>query len=195
MRLQPQHLLSLSRVLLGAVVYLALPEPGRSWVVLPAVLAACVADYCDGVWARRSHRESDLGRLIDNVSDAGFLALAFAAFARASTWSDPVTGSATRYWEHANWMPLIGLALSFGTYLLQWGLALLRGVPRAPSVRGHHAGILNYVLAVIGAVAVVPGVHLTPWVLEPVSVSVALFNVTAAIDSLGLFASGRSRRN
>lgn len=156
--------------------------------MLPAVLAACIADYCDGILARRSHQAGNVGRLIDNVSDASFLALAFSAFARASTWSDPVSGTAVRYWEHANWLPLIGLVLSFGTYLLRWAIALLRGVTQERSTRGHHAGILNYALALVGGLAVVPGVHLTPWLLEPLCVAVALFNVTAAIDSIGAFA-------
>jgi phosphatidylglycerophosphate synthase len=187
-RAQPQHLLSLSRVLLGGLVCAALHDSPRSWVVLPAVLAACIADYCDGILARRSRQAGNVGRLIDNVSDASFLALAFSAFARASTSSDPVSGTAVRYWEHANWLPLIGLVLSFGTYLLRWAIALLRGVTQERSMRGHHAGILNYALALVGGLAVVPGVHLTPWLLEPLCVAVALFNVTAAIDSIGAFA-------
>lgn len=194
MRSLPQHLLSGSRVLLGGLVFFALHDAHRSWLVLPAVAAACLADYCDGVLARRSHAESDLGRLIDNLSDAAFLGLAFSAFARASTWSDPVSGSATRYWEHANWLPLIGLTLSFGSYLSHWGLSLVRGVTPERSMRGHHAGILNYALALVGGVAVVPGVDVTPWLLEPLSVAVSLFNVTAAIDNLALLAN-RPRRH
>lgn len=193
MKIGAQHLLSVSRVLLGAVVLFALLQADRSWLVLPAVLSACTADVCDGILARHLGRESELGRLIDNLSDACFLALAFWGFAAASTWSHPATGNAARYWAYVNWLPVVGLALSFGTYLLQRGFAVRSGTTWRRSLRGHHAGILNYGLAVVGGVAVIPDARIPAWVLEPLSVAVALFNVTVAIDSLAFIVADRMR--
>jgi phosphatidylglycerophosphate synthase len=185
-RLAPQHLLSFSRVLMGAVVYAELSHASSSWLVLPAIAWACAADWLDGRVARHRGEASMAGRLLDNLCDAGFLALAFAGFALATTWSLPLVGSATRYWEHANWLPLITLAASFGTYLVRWAVSASRRLPLLPSVRGHTAGVANYVLAVVGGVAVLPGVELTPWILEPTFVTVALLNATAATDNVRL---------
>lgn len=193
MKIGPQHLLSVSRVFLGAFVCATLGHTDRSWWVLPAVLTACAADFCDGRLARRLHAESEVGRLIDNLCDAAFLAFAFWGFAEAATWSEPSTGSAARYWHDANWLPLIALALSFGTYLLRWAVAARRGAKANFSLRGHHAGILNYALTVAGGVAVLPGVTVTPWLLEPLFVSVSLFNAAAAVDSLRRFGGERDR--
>lgn len=179
-------------MLLGALVLWALRYEAWRWLVLPAVLAACASDYVDGMLARQSGAESEIGRLVDNLSDATFLALAFCGFAEASTWSG-ARRSATGYWDHANWLPLIGLALSFGTYLLHWAVARLRGATGRGSLRGHHAGVLNYSLAVVGGVAVLPGVTITPWFLEPLSIAIALFNVTAAMDTVALLWGERGR--
>jgi phosphatidylglycerophosphate synthase len=193
-RVEPQHLLSLSRVVLGAVVLAQLPAAtSRSYLVLAAVLLACAADAYDGMLARRRGGESTAGRLLDNLCDAAFLALAFTGFARAAVWSNPMFGSATHYWHGSNWLPLIGLVLSFGTYLLRWALAALRGAAPVRSARGHHAGVLNYVLAVAGGVAVLPGVAVTPWLLEPLSVAIALFNAMAAWDNVLLLFGGGAR--
>jgi phosphatidylglycerophosphate synthase len=191
-RWRPQHILSIARAFLGIVVFLSLRGGGTSYAVLPAVACACAADFLDGFVARRRGEASGRGRLLDNLADATFLALAFCGFAQASTWSDPVAGSATRYWEHANWLPVVGLAASFGTYLARWAVAVARREPMPRSTRGHHAGVLNYVLAVVGAVAVLPGVRVTPWLLEPLSVTVALFNVMAALDTVSGLATGES---
>jgi len=181
-----QHVLSLSRIVLGAVVLAELLVSYSSYLVLPAVVAACLADYADGRVARSRDAASEAGRLLDNVCDATFLALSFAGFAVAMTWSLPLVGSATRMWEHANWLPLIALAAAFGTYMLRWGVSRARGVPPFPSPRGHAAGVANYVLALLGGVAVLPGVELTPWLLEPAFVTVALLNATGASENLSM---------
>ena len=188
-----QHFMSLGRVLLGAVVLTELWKSSSSWLVLPCVLLACWLDYADGHIARAHGEETTGGRLIDNVSDAAFLALCFWGFASVDVWSDPVSGSATRYWEYANWLPLIMLLVSFGTYMLRWYLSALLDKPLAPSLRGHSAGVFNYVLAIVGGVAVIPGFTLTPWLVEPAFVTVALLNATAASDNLMLLASLRRR--
>jgi phosphatidylglycerophosphate synthase len=193
-RLEPQHLLSVSRVVLGAVVLAQLAARRPSAAVLGAVLTACAADYYDGMLARRRGAETAWGRLVDNLSDAVFLALAFWGFALAAVWSAPLGGSATSLWAGANWLPLIALGASFGTYLLRWAAAARAGAAPRRSARGHHAGILNYVLAVVGAVAVFPGVRMTPWLIEPLAMAVALFNLMAAWDNLVLLVDERAAR-
>ena len=186
MKIEPQHLLSSSRIVLGAFVLVTLADTRRSWLVLPAVLAACAADYLDGIVARRRGRETIAGRLIDNLCDAGFLALALSGFALAQVWSDPHTGWAVRYWAAANWLPPLALAASFGAYLLRWAIAWPGDrVPRR-SARGHGAGVANYVLAVVGGVAVLPVADLGRWLLEPMFLTVVLLNVIAVGENLKL---------
>ena len=184
--MKPQHFLSFSRVLLGLYIFTELAHSNQSYVVLPAALAACAADYLDGIFARVSNSETVIGRLIDNACDGSFLAMAFCGFAEATTWSHPLVGSATRFWEHANWLPVVGLAASFGLYLGRWAITLRHGEAPAPSPRGHHAGVLNYALAVAGGVAVIPGANVTPWLLEPLFVTVFLLNLSAAYENLML---------
>ena len=180
------HALSLSRIVLGAIVLAELLRDHHSPLVLPAVIAAAAADYFDGRIARSMDTATLTGRLIDNLCDAAFLAFALSGFAIATTWSVPMFGSATRYWEYANWLPVIGLAASFGTYMLRWYLSARAGREPTPSPRGHTAGVANYVLVLIGGVAVYPGVDLTPWLLEPSFVTVALLNLTGAGENIGL---------
>ncbi|MEE8312612.1 MAG: CDP-alcohol phosphatidyltransferase family protein [Candidatus Binatia bacterium] len=189
MRALSAHLLSLSRIVFGVLVLrelVAMDRAAGSWIVLPLVIAAAAADFSDGRLARRLDVQSDAGRLLDNLCDATFLVLVFSGFAITHTWSRPVLGSAIRYWEHANWLPVIALVVSFGSYMVRWGLSAWLGqYPRASS-RGHFAGVANYVLAVIGGVAVLPWMNLSPWLLEPTFVTVALLNVSGAGENLGL---------
>lgn len=185
MAVPTQHVLSFSRVVAGAYVWSAIRVPGdTSVLVLPVVLLACWSDFADGRLARANETASHGGRLIDNLCDGAFLALSFTAFARAEVWSDPVTGSAVRYWDQANWLPLIALGLSFGIYMLRWWLSVRIGAVLAPSLRGHSAGVFNYVLAVVGAVAVLPGFELTRWIVEPAFVTVVLLNATAVSENV-----------
>jgi phosphatidylglycerophosphate synthase len=186
MRLASQHVLSVSRILLGAVVLAELAEVSSSRLVLPAVVAACLADYADGKVARASGTAGDGGRLVDNLCDASFLALAFAGFALAGTWSLPLIGTATRIWRHANWLPLLALAGSFGTYMARWAASRRFGSLPVSSPAGHAAGIANYVLALVGGVAVLPGVKLPPALLETALFLIVLLNLRAVVENLRL---------
>jgi len=190
-RFGPQHLLSASRVLLGALVLSELTRAQSSSLVLPAVVLACLSDWYDGRVARRRMEDSLAGRLVDNLSDAAFLGLAFTGFALATTWSHPLTGSAVRYTPHANWLPVAALALSFGSYSGRWLITARKGKNMLRSERGHAAGVANYVLALLGGLAVLPGVQVTRWLLEPAFVTVALMNATAAVDNVGLLLRAR----
>jgi phosphatidylglycerophosphate synthase len=191
--LETQHYLSLSRVLLGAIVFVELRAGPESWLVLPAIVGAAAADWFDGQVARASGTASLTGRLIDNLCDFAFLAMCFAGFAIQNVWSDPIVGSATRYWGQANWLPLACLVAAFGLYLVRWAVSDRMGVPLAPSMRGHSAGVFNYVLALLGGVAVLPGVDVTRWILEPGFVTVALLNATAVSENLLLLLQIRAR--
>jgi len=168
---------------LGTLVLSELFSAPQSYLVLPVVLVACGLDYYDGKVARARAADNGVGRLVDNVCDAVFLAQCFVGFALISLWSDPATGSATRYWEYANWLPLVTLVGSFGAYMLRWAVSHQRGVELARSTRGHAAGVFNYVLAILGGIAVVPGVEVTVWILEPAFVTVALLNATAISEN------------
>ena len=152
--------------------------------MLPAVVAAAAADWLDGRLARSLGTASASGRLLDNLCDGAFLALCFSGFALQQVWSDPISGSATRYWQHANWLPLAAFGAAFALYLLRWALCHLTGAPMMPSLRGHSAGIFNYVLVILGGVAVLPDVDVTRWLLEPAFVTVALLNGTAVSENL-----------
>ncbi len=191
-RLETKDALSLARPLLGLVILVELAGSGTSWLVAPAVALAAASDYCDGVLARRDGSSSVAGRFLDNICDAVFLGLAFTGFALQSVWSDPVWGSATRYWEYANWLPLYALAVSFGLYMFRSVYCLRRDLPLLPSPRGHAAGVANYVLAMIGALAVWPSVRghelygLSRWLLEPGFLTVVLLNASAVGENLRL---------
>jgi phosphatidylglycerophosphate synthase len=160
----------------------------ESPLVLPAVVVACAADLADGRIARRRGTASSAGRLLDNLCDGVFLGLSFTGFALAWTWSLPLVGSATRYWSHANWLPLIALAASFGSYMVRWGVSAARSREPHPSKRGHAAGVANYVLAILGGFAVFPGFDITPWLLEPAFMTVVLLNLSGASENLLLLA-------
>lgn len=200
MRLETQHYLSLSRVLLGGIVLVELRSQPESWLVLPAVVGAAAADWFDGRVARASGTASVTGRLIDNLCDFAFLTMCFTGFAIQEVWSEPLVGSATRYWEHANWLPLACMVAAFGLYLVRWVVSHRLGAPMAPSMRGHSAGVFNYVLVLLGAVAVLPGAmealggrEVARWILEPSFVTIALLNATAISENFLLLIQIRPR--
>jgi phosphatidylglycerophosphate synthase len=190
-RIAPHHLLSLSRIVLGLQVLSELRVAPYSKAVLPAVALACAADYADGVLARRFGGETTAGRLLDNVCDVTFLALAFCGFAAAGLWSTAFSATVGGSWSQVEWLPLAALAASFGTYLLRWWAAYVRGATPRPSARGHLAGIANYVLAVVGALEAHPAIGLGAWVLAAAFVTVVSLNIAAGADNLRMLASGQ----
>ena len=187
----PADLLSISRVALGALVAGALVGSGSpSYLVLPAVVLACLSDFFDGRVARSRGSEGGRGRFYDNLGDGLFLALAFWGFAETAAWSNPQTGRATAFFAYANWLPLWALGASFGAYMMRWLLAARRGAGPRRSPRGHSAGVANYILAVVGAVAVFPGAGLSPWLVEPAFLTVVLMNLSAAAENLMILFQG-----
>lgn len=181
------NVLSLSRPLLGAAVFVSLlPSAREAAFVLPVVLVACFSDWLDGTVARRGGGETLRGRVIDNLCDFAFLMLVFAALARAEVWSPPVWGRFVRHWAEANWLPVLALLASFGSYALRAGLDIAAGREPRRSARGHAAGLANYALVVAGAAELWPGIDLGPWLLEPAFVSVAFLNFFAVGENVVL---------
>ena len=188
---RPADILSFLRPLLGCLVLFELSRADTSFLVLPAVVLACLSDYFDGKLARSHGQDDTRGALVDKLADGLFLVLVFWAMALAEVWSRPPFGSALRYWTGANWLPLIALGLSFSSYLLRMGLLGLAKTLARRSPRGHSAGVANYVLALVGGVAVLPSLYLSPFLLEPAFLTVALLNLSGALENLRLLAAGK----
>ncbi len=165
----PQHLLSISRVALGAALWSNSRTSGDSEWALPAALMAVAFDFADGRLARSRGTSSNFGRVIDNACDAAFLALAFLAFRAA-------IGAA----------PLVLFALSFGSYGARALWSAVARKPFTPSPRGHWAGISNYALAVIAAAHVHPSIDIPPAGLSVAAAIVVLMNSVAFYDNLRL---------
>jgi phosphatidylglycerophosphate synthase len=189
-RLLP-HAVSLLRPLLGVLLLSRVSAEGAQTVVLPIVLLACASDWADGELARRAGATSRTGRLVDNLCDFAFLSCLFAFFALGDVWSPPVWGRLVRNWADANWLPLYALLASFGVYFARLCLDFVAGRDPVRSPRGHLAGVSNYLLAVLGAVEMLPGVGLGPWVLEPAMVTVALLNILAVPENVLLVVRGQ----
>lgn len=180
------HAVSLLRPLLGAGVLFGMRPTPDSLLLLPVVLLACATDWVDGELARRLGSQTRAGRVVDNLCDFFFLLLVFAFLAESQAWSPPFWGRLARNWSGANWLPAIALVSSFGIYFVRLCIEMAAGREPERSPRGHTAGVSNYLLVVGGAVELLPGVNLGPWLLEPAIVSVALLNLAAVGENLRL---------
>lgn len=180
------HAVSLLRPVLGIGVLAAIAPRGESLVLLPLVLAGCFSDWVDGEIARRTGTQTRGGRVVDNLCDFVFLLCMFAFLASAEVWTPPVWGRLVRNWEGANWFPVYALLASFGVYFVRLCFEMAAGREPVRSPRGHAAGVSNYVLAVVGAAEMFPGVDFGPWLLEPVMVTVALLNILSVPENVRL---------
>jgi len=180
------HAVSFLRPLLGIAVLVAVAPTRESAVLLPLVLLGCLTDWVDGELARRSATQTLRGRLVDNFCDFAFLLCLFVFLAQAEVWTPPVWGRLARQWDGANWLPVYALLASFGVYFLRLCLEMAGGREPARSAKGHAAGVCNYILVVVGAVEMLPGIDLGPWLLEPAMVTVALLNVLAVPENVRL---------
>lgn len=165
----PQHLLSVARVALGALLSIDVRTRGQSEWALPAAILAVVFDVADGRLARARGTSSTAGRVIDNACDAVFLGLTFSAFTRE-------IGSA----------PIVFLLLSFGSYGVRALAAAVTHGPFTPSPRGRWAGIVNYVLAVVVAAEVHPRIDLPSAPISATVLAVVLLNALALYDNARL---------
>jgi len=180
------HAVSLLRPVLGVAVLASFATTGDSMWLLPLVLLGCFTDWVDGELARRASTQSRGGRVVDNLCDFSFLLCLFVFFALAEVWTPAVWGRLARYWDGSNWLPVYALLASFGVYFVRLCLDMRAGREPARSVNGHAAGVCNYILVVVGAAELYPGVSLGPWLLEPVMVTVALLNVLAVPENVRL---------
>ncbi|MFN2425198.1 MAG: CDP-alcohol phosphatidyltransferase family protein [Candidatus Binatia bacterium] len=180
------HAVSLLRPVLGVGVLAAIPSRLDSVLLLPIVLLACASDWVDGEVARRTGTQTQAGRLVDNVCDFAFLLCLFSFLALSEVWSPPVWGRLVRHVEVANWLPVYALLASFGVYFVRLCVDLRAGREPARSMRGHAAGVCNFLLVVVGATELTPGIDLGPWLLEPAMVTVALLNVLSVPENLRL---------
>lgn len=178
------HVVSLLRPALGLAVLAGLSPAVDRPLVLAAVVFAAASDWCDGDLARRLGTDTRAGRVVDNLCDFFFLLAMFVFLALGQVWSPPVWGRLIRHWDGANWLPVYALLASFGLYFLRLCLELAAGREPERSPRGHTAGISNYLLVLAGAVEMLPGVNLGPWLLEPAVVGVALLNFVALGENL-----------
>lgn len=185
----PQHWLSLARLVVGAVLWRILSSGDPSPLALPLVLLACVLDFSDGRLARARGSESALGRALDNVCDFAFLAMFFHAAGSIQLWSDAADGVLARRWPGANQLPLIVLTISFGSYAARTAVCAFVATPVAPSHVGRAGGVLNYALALLGAVIVsFRPERSSSLLVEGAVVVVALVNVAAFAQNCGLLA-------
>jgi phosphatidylglycerophosphate synthase len=178
------HAVSLLRPVLGVAVVAGVTPRSESLLLLPVVLLACLSDWVDGELARRTGSQTIGGRLVDNTCDFAFLLCVFAFLARCQVWSPPVWGRLAHHWGGANWLPVCALLASFGIYFVRLCTEIAAGREPMRSPRGHAAGVSNYLLVVAGAVELLPGVNLGPWLLEPAMVGVALLNLAAVGENL-----------
>jgi phosphatidylglycerophosphate synthase len=180
------HFVSLLRPAIGVGVLTGLAPLRDQPLLLPAVLAATATDWADGALARRLGADTRAGRVVDNLCDFLLLLLVFIFLARAEVWTPPVWGRLARHWGGANWLPVYALLASFGLYFVRLVRELVAGREPERSPRGHNAGISNYLLAVAGAVEMLPGVGLGPWLLEPAMLGVVLLNLAAVAENATL---------
>jgi len=180
------HLLSLLRPVLGAAILAILAAGTReSALVLSLALVACMTDYVDGPLARWSGSEGAVGRVLDSVCDAGFLALVLAGMASAHVWSG-ANSNAAPAWRILDLLPLAALAISFNIYLVRMLVQQRRGQVPARTKHGHRAGIANYALVLVGAMSMWPELTLPRRFLEFCCVAVAALNLAAVRENVVL---------
>jgi phosphatidylglycerophosphate synthase len=152
------HALTCLRLVLTPV-FIFLLESGTQVLQPGAVAAAvitfaliCLSDYFDGPLARYLGRDSDLGKVFDNLADITFLlvTLAYLVYRGAVL----------------PWIPLM-IALAFLQYTVDsWFLSRSRTVVLISNPIGHWAGILNYTLVGIFSLDFILQHRLLPWLLQ-----------------------------
>jgi phosphatidylglycerophosphate synthase len=186
----PEHGLSFARIALAGSILCSLEAADRSVWVLPAVLLACLSDFFDGRIARARGAVNPFGRWVDNLCDILFLTVCFHAFAKQEVWSS---------WPLAVdrlgiSLPLLALVSAFGTYAARAALCSWFRRPLLPSPLGHVAGVANYGLALLGAIAVYPGVYLPQLMLGAGVAGVSAINFVAILQNGYLLARSFGRR-
>ena len=63
------NLLTISRIISGAVIYLFITKAEMYWIALFLFLIASITDYFDGYLARRYDSTSQIGEILDPIAD------------------------------------------------------------------------------------------------------------------------------
>jgi phosphatidylglycerophosphate synthase len=133
------HVLTSTRLVLLPFFLFAI-EAGRhelglipTVVVTALFLLICASDYYDGPIARAQGLDSDLGKVLDNLSDITFLLVTLTYLVKCGVvpWWIPTT-----------------IALAFSQYSVDsWLLSKKRAnITLVSNPIGHWAGVLNYIL-------------------------------------------------
>ena len=113
------NLLSFSRIVLLIPILLFLREntPAGNYKAVGVMLLAAATDWFDGYFARRFHQKTDLGRIVDPLSDKICVG-AVAIFL-------------TIYRDFPLWFLILILARDFSILMLGFFMTLRRGVPES----------------------------------------------------------------
>jgi phosphatidylglycerophosphate synthase len=173
---QSANLVSASRLLLACVwVAVFFGDRPQSQKMLGAiVLGGAASDFLDGRIARWTHSTGSFGRWLDSVADIVFIltALSCEAYARVI----PV------------YLPAL-IAASFAQYAIDSVLIRGSAVP-VKSRLGHWAGIFNYVIVIVLALAPPPRL---PGVLLRKAAPIIGFYYLAAVCERALYYSPLDR--
>ena len=63
------NLITLSRILLGAIIFVLLTRTEMYWIALLLFFIASITDYFDGYLARRYNSVSQIGEILDPIAD------------------------------------------------------------------------------------------------------------------------------
>ena len=63
------NLITISRIVLGALIFLLLTRSEMYWIAFSLFLVASITDYFDGYFARRYNSVSQLGEILDPIAD------------------------------------------------------------------------------------------------------------------------------
>ena len=63
------NLITVSRIILGAIIFVLLTRTEMYWYALMLFLVASVTDYLDGYLARKYNSVSELGEILDPIAD------------------------------------------------------------------------------------------------------------------------------
>jgi len=141
------------------------------WVIL----AGGVSDYCDGWLARRTHRNSYPGKVLDFVADKLFLSVVLFTLSINEGLIDPLPASLL-----AGYHLLLLLALS----AISWSIS----IPVVTITTGERLAVLfSYLLVTVAAGrAAFPGKHIFHSLLWPVTIIALLSALTGLLSYLRL---------
>lgn len=162
--------------ILGVPAVLLLTYRFRSPVILFWVILACaVSDYFDGWLARRLHRSTYPGKVLDFIADKLFLSVVLFALSINAGLLDTLSASLL-----AGYHLLLLLALAS----ISWSIS----IPVVTITTGERLAVLfSYLLVTVAAgTAAFPGKHIFRSLLWPVTIIAVLSAITGLLSYLRL---------